>query len=116
MAGRLVRSNNRIRTFKGIDGESPNASTTHSPHLVPPLRSCTCTFPSHPPTHTHAGKYAGRSTHTCVHAPGLFDAPTIRRLTLAGNPCTKLPGYRAYVIAHLPRLRELDGRYGTRMV
>lgn len=33
----------------------------------------------------------------------------LRDLTLLGNPCTKWPGYRAYVISQLPQLRCLDG-------
>jgi len=28
-----------------------------------------------------------------------------------GNPVVKLAGYRLFVIAHLPKLRELDGTY-----
>nr|CCD13520.1 unnamed protein product [Trypanosoma congolense IL3000] len=31
------------------------------------------------------------------------------QLHLTGNPCTKVDGYRAYVIHTLPQLRELDG-------
>ena len=42
---------------------------------------------------------------------GLFDAPTIRRLTLVGNPVTRVSGYRVFVVANLPKLRELDGTY-----
>ncbi|KAH8605693.1 putative Leucine rich repeat Leucine rich repeat [Trypanosoma vivax] len=31
------------------------------------------------------------------------------QLHLTGNPCTKVAGYRAYVVHALPQLRELDG-------
>lgn len=33
----------------------------------------------------------------------------LEELHLLGNPCTRWPGYRAYVIGTLPRLRRLDG-------
>ncbi|KEG14622.1 putative leucine-rich repeat protein [Trypanosoma grayi] len=33
----------------------------------------------------------------------------LEQLHLTGNPCTKTPGYRAYVIHALPQLRDLDG-------
>jgi hypothetical protein len=32
----------------------------------------------------------------------------LRVLWLAENPCTKLPHYRAFVVAHLPSLENLD--------
>ncbi|RNF26541.1 leucine-rich repeat protein [Trypanosoma conorhini] len=36
------------------------------------------------------------------------------QLHLTGNPCTKVEGYRAYVIHALPQLRDLDGEEVTR--
>lgn len=33
----------------------------------------------------------------------------LETLHLTGNPCTTVPGYRAYVIKALPQLKELDG-------
>ncbi|PBJ72656.1 leucine-rich repeat protein [Trypanosoma cruzi cruzi] len=33
----------------------------------------------------------------------------LEQLHLTGNPCTKIEGYRAYVIHALPQLRDLDG-------
>lgn len=33
----------------------------------------------------------------------------LEELHLLGNPCTRWPGYRPYVIGTLPRLRRLDG-------
>ncbi|ORC93467.1 putative leucine-rich repeat protein [Trypanosoma theileri] len=33
----------------------------------------------------------------------------LEQLHLTGNPCTKISGYRAYIIHTLPQLRELDG-------
>jgi len=35
----------------------------------------------------------------------------VRRVSFVGNPVVKLAGYRLFVIAHLPKLRELDGTY-----
>ena len=35
--------------------------------------------------------------------------PALRTLRLAGNPIALVPGYRALVLAALPRLRHLDG-------
>lgn len=32
----------------------------------------------------------------------------LEQLFLTGNPCTDYPGYRKYVVATLPQLRELD--------
>ncbi|PHJ15444.1 leucine rich repeat-containing protein, partial [Cystoisospora suis] len=34
-------------------------------------------------------------------------------LYLMGNPCTEWDGWRAYVIYHLPQLRQLDGKTVT---
>merc|ERR1719265_2202903 len=31
-------------------------------------------------------------------------------LYLTGNPCTDWPGFKKYVTAHLPRLKQLDGK------
>lgn len=31
-------------------------------------------------------------------------------LYLTGNPCEEWPGFRAYVVAHLPQLKQLDGK------
>ena len=63
--------------------------------------------------HTHArGTCSGRAARTSFFLLiGLFDAPTIRRLTLVGNPVTRVSGYRVFVVANLPKLRELDGTY-----
>ncbi|XP_015116025.1 protein tilB homolog [Diachasma alloeum] len=38
----------------------------------------------------------------------------LRELFLIGNPCTDYEGYREYVVAVLPQLRELDGHEITR--
>lgn len=34
--------------------------------------------------------------------------PQLRVLWLADNPCSKLPHYRAFVVANLPNLENLD--------
>merc|ERR1719214_547602 len=31
-------------------------------------------------------------------------------LYMTGNPCQEWPGFKMYVIAHLPRLKQLDGK------
>eukprot|EP00927_Polykrikos_kofoidii_P071574 TRINITY_DN67832_c0_g1_i1.p1 TRINITY_DN67832_c0_g1~~TRINITY_DN67832_c0_g1_i1.p1 ORF type:complete len:420 (+),score=81.88 TRINITY_DN67832_c0_g1_i1:109-1368(+) len=31
-------------------------------------------------------------------------------LYMVGNPCADWPGYRAYIIAHLPQIKQLDGK------
>lgn len=35
--------------------------------------------------------------------------PFLETLHLTGNPCTRTPGYRAYVVHTLPHLKDLDG-------
>lgn len=35
----------------------------------------------------------------------------LKELTLMGNPCTEWSGYRPYVVAKLPQLKKLVGRY-----
>ncbi|KAH9598917.1 hypothetical protein LSM04_003805 [Trypanosoma melophagium] len=47
------------------------------------------------------------SDMTCVRR--LQANAFLEQLHLTGNPCTKISGYRAYVIHALPQLRELDG-------
>lgn len=37
--------------------------------------------------------------------------PFLQNIHLTGNPCTKIDGYRAYVIHALPQLTELDGEF-----
>jgi len=82
---------NRFRTLKSIEGVRPHPTSTH----------CCLTFAKEPPQ-----PLFGRPTRL-----GLFDAPTVRRVSFVGNPVVKLAGYRLFVIAHLPKLRELDGTY-----
>ncbi|EFN55740.1 hypothetical protein CHLNCDRAFT_52395 [Chlorella variabilis] len=54
-------------------------------------------------------------TANFVDKAGLLSLSSLREnerlqeLSLLGNPCTKWPGYRAYVVGTLPRLQSLDG-------
>ena len=38
----------------------------------------------------------------------VFEAKTLKKLTLHGNGIENMPGYRYYVISHMPNLKELD--------
>lgn len=45
---------------------------------------------------------------SCAHARYLMTLRDLKVLWLADNPCTKLPHYRAFVVANLPGLENLD--------
>lgn len=47
------------------------------------------------------------STHA-LSSRYLMPLRELRVLWLADNPCTKLPHYRAFVVANLPKLENLD--------
>lgn len=62
---------------------APHAASTH---LAPPA----CPPPAPSPCHS------------------LRENEQLEELSLLGNPCTRWPGYRAYVVAVLPHLQRLD--------
>lgn len=61
---------------------------------------------------THVSNEWASVAAFCVMCPVLcrylMCLQELRVLWLADNPCTKLPHYRAFVVAHLPNLEELD--------
>jgi len=46
--------------------------------------------------------------HPLMSARYLMSLQQLTTLWLADNPCTKLPHYRAVVVANLPKLENLD--------
>lgn len=45
-----------------------------------------------------------RSAHHPTR-PGILDAPALRHLSLSGSPVSKMPNYRAYVVAKVSTLQ-----------